>query len=139
MEFYFGKEKIFLLKQANLIKNHIQVVPVDLKFQFLYVIQKIYLKIWIFNKSLKLKSSKKNHKIKHIIIGAELGGAAGARAPPLLHNPRKFIVYSIYSPKFPVPALYVVHLHYLEHFGASADHASLFQIPYFKPRMSANS
>ena len=25
-------------------------------------------------------------------IGAELGGAAGARAPPLLHNPRKFIV-----------------------------------------------
>ena len=26
------------------------------------------------------------------IIGAELGGAAGARAPPLLHNPRKFIV-----------------------------------------------
>ena len=27
-----------------------------------------------------------------IIIGAELGGAAGARAPPLLHNPRKFIV-----------------------------------------------
>ena len=54
-----------------------------------------------------------------IIIGAELGGAAGARAPPLLHNPRKFIVYSVYSPKFPVPALYVVHLHYLEHFGAS--------------------
>ena len=27
-----------------------------------------------------------------ITIGAELGGAAGARAPPLLHNPRKFIV-----------------------------------------------
>ena len=26
------------------------------------------------------------------IIGAELGGAAGAREPPLLHNPRKFIV-----------------------------------------------
>ena len=25
-------------------------------------------------------------------IGAELGGAAGARAPPVLHNPRKFIV-----------------------------------------------
>ena len=28
----------------------------------------------------------------YISIGAELGGAAGARAPPLLHNPRKFIV-----------------------------------------------
>ena len=28
----------------------------------------------------------------YIIIGAELGGAAGARAPPLLHNPRNFIV-----------------------------------------------
>ena len=28
----------------------------------------------------------------HIVIGAELGGAAGARAPPVLHNPRKFIV-----------------------------------------------
>ena len=27
-----------------------------------------------------------------MIIGAELGGAAGARAPPVLHNPRKFIV-----------------------------------------------
>ena len=27
-----------------------------------------------------------------ITIGAELGGAGGARAPPLLHNPRKFIV-----------------------------------------------
>ena len=27
-----------------------------------------------------------------ISIGAELGGAAGARAPPVLHNPRKFIV-----------------------------------------------
>ena len=27
-----------------------------------------------------------------IYIGAELGGAAGARAPPLLHNPRKFII-----------------------------------------------
>ena len=27
-----------------------------------------------------------------IFIGAELGGAAGARAPPVLHNPRKFIV-----------------------------------------------
>ena len=54
-----------------------------------------------------------------MIIGAELGSAAGARAPPLLHNPRKFIVYCIYSPKF--PALYVVHLHFLEHFGASAD------------------
>ena len=25
-------------------------------------------------------------------IGAELGGAAGARAPPLLYNPRNFIV-----------------------------------------------
>ena len=60
-----------------------------------------------------------------MVIGAELGGAAGARAPPLLHNPRKFIVYSIYSPKFPVPALYVVHLHYLEHFGASDDNNEL--------------
>ena len=39
-------------------------------------------------------------------IGAELGGAAGARAPPLLHNPRKFIVWGENSPKFPVPALY---------------------------------
>ena len=28
----------------------------------------------------------------HIGIGAEQGGAAGARAPPLLHNPRKFIL-----------------------------------------------
>ena len=27
-----------------------------------------------------------------IFIGAELVGAAGARAPPLLHNPRNFIV-----------------------------------------------
>ena len=27
-----------------------------------------------------------------IYIGAKLGGAAGARAPPLLHNPRNFIV-----------------------------------------------
>ena len=27
-----------------------------------------------------------------ITIGAELGGAAGARAPPLLCPPRKFIV-----------------------------------------------
>ena len=27
-----------------------------------------------------------------ILIGAELGGAAGARAPPLLHNPRKCIL-----------------------------------------------
>ena len=27
-----------------------------------------------------------------IYIGAELGGAAGARAPPVLHNPRKLIV-----------------------------------------------
>ena len=41
-----------------------------------------------------------------ILIGAELGGAAGARAPPLLHNPRKFIVWGENSPKFPVPALY---------------------------------
>ena len=31
-------------------------------------------------------------KMFTIFIGAELGGAAGARAPPLLHNPRKFIV-----------------------------------------------
>ena len=30
-----------------------------------------------------------------IIIGAELGGAAGARAPPLLHNPRNFIVLNV--------------------------------------------
>ena len=44
--------------------------------------------------------------MKAIIIGAELGGAAGARAPPLLHNPRKFIVWGENSPKFPVPALY---------------------------------
>ena len=29
---------------------------------------------------------------RKIHIGAELGGAAGARAPPLLHNPRNFIV-----------------------------------------------
>ena len=28
----------------------------------------------------------------NIYIGAELGGAAGACAPPVLHNPRKFIV-----------------------------------------------
>ena len=41
-----------------------------------------------------------------IIIGAELGGAAGARAPPLLHNPRKFMIWGEKSPKFPVPALY---------------------------------
>ena len=41
-----------------------------------------------------------------IVIGAELGGAAGARAPPLLHNPRKFVIYNENSPKFPVPALY---------------------------------
>ena len=41
-----------------------------------------------------------------IFIGAELGGAAGARAPPLLHNPRKFVIYNENSPKFPVPALY---------------------------------
>ena len=39
-------------------------------------------------------------------IGAELGGAAGARAPPLLHNPRKFMIWGEKSPKFPVPALY---------------------------------
>ena len=55
-----------------------------------------------------------------ILIGAELGGAAGARAPPLF-TPRPEI-YSIYvfggenSPKFPV-----VHLHYLQHFGASGN------------------
>ena len=53
-----------------------------------------------------------------IFIGAELGGAAGARAPPLFTPCPK--IYSIYvfggenSLKFPV-----VHLHYLEHFGAS--------------------
>ena len=40
--------------------------------------------------TLQLKTKKKNSKI--IIIGAKLGGAAGARAPPLLHNPRNFIV-----------------------------------------------
>ena len=59
-----------------------------------------------------------------IIIGAEHGGAAGAQctahAPPLF-TPRPEI-YSIYvfggenSPKFPV-----VHLHYLQHFGASEN------------------
>ena len=30
--------------------------------------------------------------MSNIFIGAELGGAAGARAPPLLHNPRNLIV-----------------------------------------------
>ena len=71
-----------------------------------------------------------------MIIGAELGSAAGARAPPLLHNPRKFIVYSIYSPKFPVPALYVVHLHYLEHFGASANILLPKSVPMTHPQIS---
>ena len=54
-----------------------------------------------------------------ITIGAELGGAAGACAPPLLHNPRNFIVKMGW--KYPeIPSLHpVVHLHYLEHFGAS--------------------
>ena len=43
-----------------------------------------------------------------MIIGSELGGAAGARAPPLLHPPRKFIAsikWGENSPKFPAPAL----------------------------------
>ena len=41
-------------------KNHIQVLSVDLKCHFLYIVTKIYLEIWIFNQPLKLKSSKKS-------------------------------------------------------------------------------
>ena len=48
------------------------------------------------NKPYSQKSIQKylhNHLILiYVHIGAELGGAAGARAPPVLHNPRKFIV-----------------------------------------------
>ena len=56
-----------------------------------------------------------------MLIGAELGGAAGARAPPLFTPcPEIYSIKCAYvfggenSPKFPV-----VHLHYLQHFGAS--------------------
>ena len=41
-------------------KNHIQVVLVDLKCHFLYIVPKIYFEIWIFIKPLKLKSTKKS-------------------------------------------------------------------------------
>ena len=58
-----------------------------------------------------------------IIIGAELAGAAGARASPLFTpHPKIYSIKCAYlsfwgenSQKFPV-----VHLHYLEHLGASA-------------------
>ena len=43
----------------------------------------VFEKVIDFNRQLSLE---------RIYIGAELGGAAGARAPPLLHNPRNFIV-----------------------------------------------
>ena len=60
-----------------------------------------------------------------IFIGAELGGAAGARAPPLLPNPRKFIVMGSKFPEIPRPRPVLVHLHYLEHFGASGHFSPL--------------
>ena len=58
-----------------------------------------------------------------IIVGAELAGAAGAHASPLFTpQPKIYSIKCAYlsfwgenSQKFPV-----VHLHYLEHFGASA-------------------
>ena len=57
------------------------------------------------NPKFSVFDTKSIHSI-YISIGAELGGAAGARAPPLLHNPRKFMIWGEKSPKFPVPALY---------------------------------
>ena len=62
------------------------------------------------------------YDIMNITIGAESGGAAGACAPPLFTlRPEIYSINCAYVSfwgenytKFPV-----VHLHYLEHFGAS--------------------
>ena len=73
------------------------------------------------------KFSRNLFQHNYMIIGAKLGGADGALAPPLfLLSPGicfKLVIYKYFvvkSPKIPV-----LHQHYLSHFGANGYYTDL--------------